>query len=202
MALLLPKLQLPLLAAAVLLSIYPLFRVNLLHRRFDRNATRAMLALGALPHLDEALTASTLAGFEGYSSVERLFRRTGTLQLPDYGWRSRMLANALKLTLKTGQVRILSLALEQMIAHEAFENERQGLLAGEKYTLIASSVVAAAVLAVVNTWAPSEFMLPYVLAQSLLASLWLYLMSGEWLEGLSILPPTALLVFLAVSRFL
>lgn len=200
LALVFPGMQLVFLALAAVLAVVPVFRRRFKHRQYDKNATRALLYLSSLNHVNEAKVAETLSDFEGYRVVQRVFERTGKLKLPYYGWRSRSLATALKLALQVGSVDILARAAEKMVASEASEDERQGLIAGEKYTLMASCVVAAAVLGVVNSINPSSLMLYYVAAQSVLASLWLYFVSGQLLESLSFLPPLALLAFTLATR--
>ncbi len=201
LAFVLPEFKLPLIVLAALLAVVPYYISEFRRAKYDKTATKILLHVASISDLNESKIASLVSKFEGYAFVGRLFERTGRLQFPNYGRRSRNLAVALRSALKSGSPEALAKATENAIKSEALESELQGLISGEKYTLILTSITSGAILGIVNTITASPLLLYYAVAQSCLSALWLFFISGRFFESFSFLPPLVIAAFYFASRF-
>ncbi|MBR9681355.1 MAG: hypothetical protein GOV00_00990 [Candidatus Altiarchaeota archaeon] len=199
LAFILPELRTWFLILSVFFAIAPFYISESKRLKFDKNATKILLHLSSLSNISELKIAEATSKFEGYKMTHEIFKRTGKLKFPDYGRRSKNLSMALYLVLQTGKREILSNATTNAIRSDAAESELHGLISSERYNLIFSSISLGAILGVVNAMAPSPLFFVYVVFQAFLSSLWLFFISGKFIESLSFLPPLVLGAFYFAS---
>jgi hypothetical protein len=190
-AVLFPGLILYVASAVLLFELFRSYKVSRCRENCDKMAVELLFRLSAHNELTEAAVAEEMRAFPCFESHSGAFDTTGKLKLPEFGWRSFSVSSAISSSLETGNMQILTKALEQLSRKEDLVLEAKSTLASQKYTLIASIAVASAVMGIAASISGQDFIY-YVLVQSFLSGIWLKFLGGDFYESLSLSVPLSL----------
>lgn len=187
-------------AAALALELFRRHRRDRRREECDRQALELLFRLSARRELTESVVASRMEEFGCFRRLAQRFERSSRLALPDFGWRSRAAATAIRAALETGDTSVLTAALEQVSRQEEVRVECSSALASQKYTLVASIAVASAVLGVSASISGTSH-LYYVVAQSVLSAAWLHFLGDDPYASLSLSLPLSLAGYFLALHF-
>lgn len=154
--------------------------------------------LSSEKHINEKIIAK-LMRVVGLVKWANMYEHKGKLVLPIFGWRSKTSTLAIKSYLDTSNPEILTDALFQISKQEEYALETSSLLSSQKYTLMASLVVASAVLGVVSSMTGENY-LWYVVSQAVVSGIWLGFFENKFYESLSFSIPSSILAYLLSLR--
>lgn len=200
-ALLFPGYGIYFVTAALAIEILKRYLFSRKMERSDRNAHELLFRLVSYKSLTEQDVASEMECFPCFQRFSQAFRKTARLELPDFGWRSKVAATAIKSALEAGNAKILPEALKLVSSRESSINEVSSLLAAQKYTLIFSLGVASAILGITASMSGANY-LYHVFAQSLISATWLKFLGNNFYESFSLTLPISLAGYLMAFSFL
>ena len=187
-------------AAALAVELNRRYRRSKIREGCDKQALELLFHLGAHKQLTENIVSEELQEFPCFERFSHIFERTSRLSLPNFGWRSFVVAAAIRSTLETGNVSIITKALEQISRREEAVIEAKSMMTSQKYTLIASIAIASAILGVASSISGQSYVY-YVLAQSFVSAIWLKFIGGNFYESLSLSVPLSLVGYFFALRF-
>ena len=165
----------------------------------DKASLELLYLLSSEKHINEKVIAK-LMRVVGLKKWAEQYDRKGKLTLPVFGWRSKTTSLAIKSYLDTSNPEILTDALFQISKQEEYSVETASLLSSQKYTLMASLVVSAAVLGVVSSMTGVDY-LWYVASQAIISGIWLGFFENKFYESLSFSIPSSILAYFLALRF-
>jgi hypothetical protein len=167
---------------------------------WDKKSVELLFRLGSLTDLNEGRIADEMKNFECFRIFSEKFRKTSKLEFPKFGWRSSVVGTALKSALETGNVKILSKALEQISIQEQAISEASSALSSQKYTLLASIAISSGILGLISSVSGTSY-LYYVLAQSLISAFWINSFENSIYESILFSLPLSLSGYFLALRF-
>ncbi|MBR9680812.1 MAG: hypothetical protein GOU98_03240 [Candidatus Altiarchaeota archaeon] len=180
------------------LEVFSRYKKHKKKERLDKMSLELLYLLSSEKHINEKIIAK-LMRVVGLVKWANMYEHKGKLVLPIFGWRSKTSTLAIKSYLDTSNPEILTDALFQISKQEEYALETSSLLSSQKYTLMASLVVASAVLGVVSSMTGENY-LWYVVSQAVVSGIWLGFFENKFYESLSFSIPSSILAYLLSLR--